>query len=1359
MIANNQRSPRPLATGDMYSTAFQFYSHINADVDPRTGMYSASVDLATGEGNRLRGPHLPFRLSYSAADPINDGFGTGWRLGLTELDLDGGLLTLSSGDSHKVERLLYLKPAYFPDRKLDSCSLMMMDPNHRTAVVEHVSGVIEHLEAMSYPPNLLRPVRIVNPSGDSLKLTWEPDGFGISRLTRVEDDEGETLLEVNYDISTEVILNIHLAGGVRRKAAVPLEVRLGVSAGQLTRVTIPLVTDLNHDGTAEGDEAVWEFGYRPADIMMLLASVTSPDGLRDAVEYHIEALTLPPGAPMTYMPAVSTRTRSLVVDSTHVVRKSEFTYRNGDLNNNFYGYNVVPTWENRNDQLLHLTGVDAYTYGSTEIQYQDGVELRKIERNYNHFHLVTNEKTTRGKVVQDVVTEYGTKGGTSFEDQAPSFQLPHKVTTTSYRTDNEDIRQVTTIETAYDDYGNVVSRKDSATGTNETSTYFPTEGKYADDGSVLCPPDPIGKVWRLESRTTSPGKNGGPVRSTHYRYTEVPVRDSARPWLADRTYYIQASGETSTASEGGVETVLIHSEQSFIMDQGHQHGSLREETRTQDESTENRAFTYDSNDDAGTVTTTTTHTTQDGITNTTSETLYLVSGLVQSTVDASGNIAELAYDALGRRTSEVLSPYTVDYRVETGWAYQLSMSERWVERIGITGLPHRLWMDEQGRTIRRDEPLADKTPMTVHTLNYDGFGQLMSEEKYDRLDDGRLLTLTTTYAYDDWGRCKLVVAPDGSRTVSETTLIKEPLWFGDEVMTRTMQYQAYGTDGKTGWRSTYLDAADRQRRAEAGTWSETGEPLVESTTTWEYDGLGRCVAMTDPLGKVSRQAWDAYDRLIRTDLPDRTAVLRTYARGHEDEFIARLAIIPPEGDDALRELAAESGELELGIRTWDGLGRLTMETAGSLTTRYAYIAKQMSVDAKTMPDRSELRMAYDLHLREALTGTTLTDGTTGVTSELTVATYDPTLGLPTEISANGGTMTIFPDYLGRMTDQEIALNGDVRRGCHVVVTPGGLAQKKTGTDGVTQTYDYDDMGRLKSVVDMDATIDLAYDPLSRLASRTVLSNDGRSVTQRIAYDPLGRVHEYRWEHTDEAAAWMRRLVFQWRADDKVSERSWYADESNSHLRKETMLYDDRGRLSDHAIDAVPGEHPLDEEKQPYVRQEFTHDCLDNLRVVTTTLHDGRINTTTYGYDTNDVDRLISVSNSLDGYPGYGTPLTLAYDFNGNLIDDGQGRKLHWDGAGRLTDVTLADNRTITYVHGPDGRVSSVTSDGVSRYRYREDGFIAFEFDDTQESRRYIRTEGSIVAETRIAAAIRETFLLGTDPQGSVVMESVPDPIP
>jgi YD repeat-containing protein len=176
---------------------------------------------------------------------------------------------------------------------------------------------------------------------------------------------------------------------------------------------------------------------------------------------------------------------------------------------------------------------------------------------------------------------------------------------------------------------------------------------------------------------------------------------------------------------------------------------------------------------------------------------------------------------------------------------------------------------------------------------------------------------------------------------------------------------------------------------------------------------------------------------------------------------------------------------------------------------------------------------------------------------------------------------------------------------------------------------------------------------------------------------------------------------------------------------------------------------------PYIRQTFVHDCLDNLRSVTTTLLDGSVNETTYTYDILDLDRLATVANTLGGYPGSGgVPLTLVYDANGNLTGDGQGRTLEWDGAGRLSKVTLADKKEITYIHGPDGRVSSVTRDGVSTYRYREDGAIAFEV-DSNEGRRYIRAEGGVVAETRLAGAIRETFLLGTDPQGSVVTESEP----
>lgn len=1395
MTATHDHAQRPLATGDMYSTAFQFYSHINADVDPRTGMYSASVDLTTGEGNRLRGPHLPFRLSYSAVDTIDDGFGTGWRLGLTELDVSTGLLTLSSGDSHKVEGLFFGEPAGFPDRKLDSCSLVVTDTSQEKAVVEHITGVVEYLEAMPGQRTLLRPVRIVNPSGDALRLIWTPDTVAIPRLTSVVDDDDEELLRIDYSDATLVRVTLHLATARHRDDAFPLEMIFGIPFGQLKDISIPLITELNTEGTIEGDEAVWKFEYyNHADVMTLLSSVTSPDGLHDAVEYNLDALKLPADGPMSYMPAVVRRTRTTVADSTNVVRESSYTYGEHNESPNFYGYPVVQTWENRSDQLLHMSGADGFTYRSVEQQFQDGTLLCSIERNYNHYHLITNETTTRGSVVQTLVTEYGDQADTSFENQRPSFQLPHKVITTCYGSEKPEVRQTTFTESSYDDSGNVLSRYDSATDTTEESAYYPPEGEMetpegkkdsAGEAVELCPPDPIGKVRRLKSRRTLPGKNGGPIRSTHYRYTRVPVKAPIKyeatdatgtKWSRERTYYVQASEETSMASDAGVERTLVHSKQAFIVDLGDQHGSLSKETRTQDGLTETRAFAYQTDDIEGTVTTTTTHAThvttptEDPVVNTTSETLQLISGLVTSTVDALGNVAEFTYDALGRRKTEVLSPHVAGYEVTTSWNYQLSMSERWVERVGITGLPHRVWMDEQGRTIRRQEPLPDKTLITVHELEYDGFGQLVREVQSDLQGNGQPLSLETRFAYDDWGHCSQMTAPDGSRTESETTLVQDPLIYGDEIITRTTQWQVYGPDSdKTGWRSTDLDAADRQRRTAAGTWTEAGEQETDSTTTWTYDGVGRCVSMEDPVGHVTRQAWDAYDRLVRTDLPDGTAVLRTYAEGHEDEFIARLSIVPPAAERDFWGTALAAGDMLIGTRAWDGLGRLKTEQAGSLTTRYTYRKEQMSADTKTMPSKDWLQMVYDVRLREVLIGSTLISADGGTQSNLTSATYDNQLGLPSTIAAEGvGTMTIVPDYLGRMTYQTMALEGDDTRTCEVIVTPGGLVLEKTGTDGVKQIYGYDDKGRVESITDQDVEVTVVYDALSRLSSRTVRSvADGRSVVQGTTYDALGRVSEQSWLHTDASTPTARksRLVLGWREDDKVLGRTWYGEDGTPAVRTETMEYDARGRLTIHAIEAIDGEHPADEMGNPYVRQVFEHDCLDNLRTVTTTLLDGRVNQTLYTYDTGttppNLDRLVGVSNSLPAYPGFGAPLTLIYDDNGNLTDDGQGRKLVWDGAGRLSTVTLADGgTTVTYAHGPDGRVSRVTRDQATTFRYREDGAIAYEHENsTKEGRRYIRTQGGIVAETRLTGAIRDTFLLGTDPQGSVVTESDPGTTP
>ncbi|WP_448102083.1 RHS repeat domain-containing protein [Luteibacter jiangsuensis] len=1332
----------PLESGDMYSTAFQFYSHISAKVDPRTGTYGASVDLSSGEGNHLRGPNLPFRLSYSALGVgHNEGFGEGWRLALTEVDLTTRIVTLSSGDSHRYEGLFPESSATFPDRKLDSFSLVRPGPAN-DAIVEHITGVIEHLGMLPGSTRYLRPVRIVNPSGDSIHLHW---GFAAGRsvLLRVSDDEGETLLSLDYTL-TSVVLTLHLGHG-------DMTMHFTLRGVELHRITVPLINQLNARPTSRQDEAAWQFDYYPlANGMRLLAAVVSPDGIREEALYDASALRLPAGAPMTSMPAVSTHTRRRVSDLT-VIQKTDYSYDTFNLNN-FYGFPVVASWQNRNDQLLHLIGQDAFRYGSKETQYDGADVATTVERDYNQFHLIVRERTTRGSVVQDVVTEYGQVPNEPFERQPKAFQLPKTIRTTTRHAASPQTQQVTYVDTEYDSHGNIERRYDSATDTTEISSYYPPEGEV-DGGVEVCPPDPIGLVRRLKSRRVEPGARGGPVRETRYRYTRVPVRQTALAWTRNRTYYVQASEETSFSVEDGTARELAHNVQHFIDDQGPQHGSLRSETHEQDGLEETRDFTYEIDDAGKTLTKHTRESTHDGIETHTSETLYQLSGLVRAVQDAQGNVTQYEYDGMSRRTAEVVAPDDEAYRTETRWNYQLSMAERWVERIGITGLPHRVWMDEQRRVIRREEPLEDGSLFVVDELEHDVFGQLIREVETDRLRE-RLLQRESTFQYDDWGQRKLETAPDGSETLSQTSLVVDP---GDgRVLTQTVQWQVDRTGERTGWRANYTDAAGQQVRTQNGLWSGD-ERLAQMTTEWEYDGLGRCVTMTEAfettdrvngdtraVEKVTRQTWDAYDRLATSTLPDGTLVKRTYAPGHDSELLASLAVVPP--DDAT--------EVQLGTRTWDGLERMLSEQAGSLVSRHEYIPGQMSPARKTMPDGSVVNMNYDRRLREVLLDSTLTDARTRAQTVVTEAAYHKRVGLPSLITTPNGSMDVTLDYLGRMTQQTIALQGTDPRQCGVAVSPGGLVLEKTGTDGVIRRFEYDDIGRTTSVTDQDVTVELDYGAFSRLERLRTTSSAGRSVTQAFGYDSQGRISTQTWDHIDETSSLTRRLVLTWRPDDKLAGRSWY-DGADRLLRDETMDYDDRGRLIDHRIQAEAGEHPQDEMLQPYVRQQFEHDAIDNLRKVTTTRLDGQVNVTDYGYDATDFDRLVSVRNSLAGYPGHGTPLELTYDANGNLTDDGQGHALEWDGMGRLASVTLPDDRTIRYLHGPDSRVCQVVTPERSTYRYREDGTIAFEIDQI-EGRRYIRAEGTIVAETRIAATVREVLLLGTDPQGSVVTESGAD---
>lgn len=108
-----------------------------------------------------------------------------------------------------------------------------------------------------------------------------------------------------------------------------------------------------------------------------------------------------------------------------------YAYDNSELpgsSNNFLGNNAPIGWDDNGlDNLYKAAG--RYQYGTTETHYADGVPVRRIERTFNRFHLISEEKTTQGQNIHQVLTTYyaDDKLEEPFSNQDPQCQLPRRV--------------------------------------------------------------------------------------------------------------------------------------------------------------------------------------------------------------------------------------------------------------------------------------------------------------------------------------------------------------------------------------------------------------------------------------------------------------------------------------------------------------------------------------------------------------------------------------------------------------------------------------------------------------------------------------------------------------------------------------------------------------------------------------------------------------------------------------------------------------------------------------------------------------------------------------------------------------------
>jgi YD repeat-containing protein len=160
--------------------------------------------------------------------------------------------------------------------------------------------------------------------------------------------------------------------------------------------------------------------------------------------------------------------------------------------------------------------------------------------------------------------------------------------------------------------------------------------------------------------------------------------------------------------------------------------------------------------------------------------------------------------------------------------------------------------DGSGNLLTTMSPLGNATHYT-----YDGQG--------NRLTETNALNLTTQYSYDGAGHLTQVIDPLGHVTNYKYDAN------GNKVL-QTAARHDWNLSGATVATGYTYDALGHVVQSSMGLNSPGSGP-VRSTT---YTATGKRSTETDPLGRVTRYAYDALDRLVSTTRPDGTVTSQTY---------------------------------------------------------------------------------------------------------------------------------------------------------------------------------------------------------------------------------------------------------------------------------------------------------------------------------------------------------------------------------------------------------------------------------------------------------------------------------------------------
>ncbi|MEN5279471.1 hypothetical protein ABE527_21495, partial [Brucella sp. TWI432] len=873
----------------------------NSSVDPRTGLFGATVELANLVGNKGKGPHLGLSIGYDPLSVDDYGFGRGWRFNWTTYDegSDGRLRRLYSADGG-VYGVEGAENFTLTQQKITSAKLSRFDGVDAYRV-GHVGGGVEVLAADN--SGLWYPSTLFSPLGEQLNLTWVKSEEVHSKIASISDNDGQFFMRATYD-DGDATLTFFPDSTTACFDVVSVQ-----KQGMMQHLTI--------------GEREWIFSYDFSyddgfgDSVAFLTKVQHPTGLIEEVSYRSEAQAFPSAMGRTALPCAKTYTKTIQAGQPSQLIEYDFAppeYHG----HNYLGYGgSFPMTDNAHDNLYNCDDAD-YKYSMVETTIApDGHNLKK-QLVFNKYHLIESETLTHDTCVHVKKTEYSYSSGTKFDDLPLYYNKPSRITKQFIK--NDIPGRLITDTFTYNDDGTRASHT-ADDGTRTDWTYY---DRNTEDPN--CPVSPEGLLSYMKSKTvTTPQTTGldgdvwpGEVERTEYSYTKLSTGGSPDDETQPVSYAVLKSQEKQFYQK----KLIRQLDTTYFKDSSSALNFGRVQTETETFYGEDKksypytaTYTYSYDSSLNVLSITKKLQTFDTLSAQTIERHSCLTGRLCEAVDQLGVSTTYEYDIYGQETKRTLANGTSNART-----YQLDTTFEDSPLKDDTKLPVKTLTTPDGNKVRRwydgslrpwrEEVLVEDTWLTGKTYAYNWLGKTaaltysdydMDKVSDDKVSHGLIIHSSVQYSYDNWGSVSSSVESSGYTE----TQINDPIG-------QTVTYS---------W-------SDGSKAAKVTTYDNRGLPLSEETLGADgtsiskikqaYDGAGRLREHVDGKGRKTTYSYDSWGRVVRTGLPDGSVVIKSYVPYSTQSLACSLQIQKP----------GTTTPVDMGQQTFDGLDRLKTVTNG-----------------------------------------------------------------------------------------------------------------------------------------------------------------------------------------------------------------------------------------------------------------------------------------------------------------------------------------------------------------------------------------------------------------------------------------------